>query len=604
MNRISYNILVVMITALFASSAAAECVDRDGDGYGMNDGRACRARRVKRNAVAPDSSQLAIVSISTTNIGQRSATININFNKSARSRIKFGTTQVLNQSGPYRGFLSKANHTETLTNLKPDTVYYYQVTGKYRRETVKSDIKQFRTSKKTGPKTTTTTIPVTTTTISTTTTTTTKPSTLTPLRRSFPGYGGEALDDTSVTGVYFMTNTNASGPGSLAAAPSNTYIVPLVAGKIVSDTSIRLPQNNVRFLGSLAPGHLSINGSTVFNSGQLVKFDGSNALWEHFSIRASDVPSSFRGDSSHSTFEVANNNTGVVLANLSLHFSDDDSGSVWYTTSDVTFYRLLVAHATNRHDAGGNPNYGLMVGGGSSNITMFQNVMMTAGRSPHIQNADFTQSVNNVVYHAGTGSTSNQIYAIYAPARTVHVNFHDNLDIRFDTRSSNVWTGQSSPTLLSVYTDNNQWRNCAGVYKDMGFHSSVPDTGTVVGSAHTMPSLPAITDLATLEAFLLPRVGYFSYRDALDNDVMSYISSCSAPPVFSSASDYFPNPWLTGPTGSPMTFWDESSPDGLSDAAKGVFGIAPGTNLLSPNDGRWEAVVDFHSGGRLSASMQ
>jgi len=264
-----------------------------------------------------------------------------------------------------------------------------------------------------------------------------------------------------------------------------------------------------------------------------------------------------------------------------------------------------VAHSTDRlnNGAGGNPNYGLLVGGGSRNITMFQNVMMTAGRSPHVQNADNTQSVNNVVYHAGVGSTSNQLYGIYSPARTVHVNFHDNLDIRFDTRASKIWTGQSRPTLLEVYANNNQWRNCADNYANMGFHSSVPDTGTIVPSPHAMPSLPTITDLTTLEDFLLPRVGNFLTRDALDDDVMRYVSSCSMPPVFDTASDYFTDPWLAGPTKPALTFWDRSSPDGLSDAAKEVFGIAPGTNLLSPNDGRWEAVVDFHSGGLLSASI-
>jgi hypothetical protein len=423
-----------------------------------------------------------------------------------------------------------------------------------------------------------------------------------PLHREFPGFGGEALNDSVVDKVYFMTTLNPTGPGSISAAPSGSYIIPLVAGKIVSNTSLSLPQDNVRFLGSLAPGHLSINGSTVFNPAPLVEFDGSNALWEHFSIRASNT-SPTTGQSSHKPFSVANNNTGVVLSNLSVHYGDDDSGSVWYTTTDVTFHRLLAAHATDRFSAGGNPNYGLFVGGGSSNITLFQNVMMTNGRSPLVQNADNTQSVNNVVYHAGTKNTSNQLYAIKSPVRTVRVNFHDNLEIRFNDSASKIWTGQSAPTLLELYADNNQYRNCAYNYTNMGFTTSVSDAGTVVPSPHTMPSLPAITDLASLEDFLLPRVGNFSYRDALDDDVMSYISSCSMPPVFDTASDYFSDPWPAGPINPALTFWDEASPDGLSDSAKEDCGISPGTNLLSPNDGRWEAVVDFHSGGRLSISI-
>lgn len=426
---------------------------------------------------------------------------------------------------------------------------------------------------------------------------------LVPLQREFPGFGGQVLNDSAVDKVYFMTTLNPTGSGSISAAPSGAYVVPLVAGKILSDTSLVLSQDNIRFLGSLAPGHLSINGSTVFNSSQLVRFDGSNALWEHFSLRASDVPGN-AGQSSHKPFTVENGNSGVVLGNLSVHYGDDDSGSVWNTTSDVTLYRLLAAHAVDRLAAGGNLNYGLFVGGGASNVTLFQNVMMTGGRSPHIQNADNTQSVNNIVYHATTDGTSNQIFAVHAPPRTVHVNFHDNLEIRFDTSAANIWRGESSPTLLELYAGNNRYRDCANNYADMGFHSSIPDLGTVVPSPHSMPALPVITDLTALEDFLLPRVGNFVNRDALDDDVMSYISSCTMPSVFDTASDYFSDPWPAGPTRPLLTFWDESSVDGLSDAAKEACGIPPGTNLLSPNDGRWEAVVDFHSGGRLSASMQ
>ena len=111
---------------------------------------------------------------------------------------------------------------------------------------------------------------------------------LVPLKRVFPGYGGEALNDSAVNSVYFMTNLNTSGPGSITAAPSGSYIVPLIAGKILSNTSLVLSQNNIRFLGQLAPGHLSINGSTTFNPAPTVRFAGNNALWEHFSIRASD----------------------------------------------------------------------------------------------------------------------------------------------------------------------------------------------------------------------------------------------------------------------------------------------------------------------------
>ena len=47
---------------------------------------------------------------------------------------------------------------------------------------------------------------------------------LLPLQRKYPGYGGEALNDSAVNSVYFMTNLNTSGPGSISAAPSGSYV--------------------------------------------------------------------------------------------------------------------------------------------------------------------------------------------------------------------------------------------------------------------------------------------------------------------------------------------------------------------------------------------
>jgi len=430
-----------------------------------------------------------------------------------------------------------------------------------------------------------------------------------PLQRQYPGYGGAALDDSLVNSVYFMTTLNPTGTGSFSAAPNDAYIVPLVAGKIVSDDRINMPQNNVRFLGQLAPGHLSINGTTTFNSKELVVFEGSNTLWEHFSIRCSDNPNQ-ADTGSHGPFSVhdgpSGSLSGVVLSNLSLHYGSDDCGSTFYDSTDITLYRLLAGHAVSTNSAGGKHDNGILMAGSSSKITFFQNLMMTSGRSPLIQETQLVQAVNSVVYHTDSESTSNQIYAISQggrPAVNQTVNFHDNLDIRYTGSASNIWTGQANGSTLDLYANNNQYRNCAGVYTDMGFTSGVSNVGNRNAPQHSMPSLPAITDLTQLESFLLPKVGNYLTRDSLDDDVINTINSCSAPAVENTASNYFSNPWPVGPTKPALTIWDQASPDGLSDAAKAACNIPAGTNLLSPNDGRWEAVVDFHSGGLLSASV-
>lgn len=429
---------------------------------------------------------------------------------------------------------------------------------------------------------------------------------VTNLQRQFPGFGGEALNDSLVNSVYFITTLNPTGPGSISAAPSNAYIVPLVAGNITTSSSISMAQNNIRVLGQLAPGHLAIDGTTTVQPRPLLSIDGSNVLFEFLSLRSGDAPS---GNSSHAPFDVIDGNVGIVISNVSAHYGGDDSGSVWNPgTSDVTFYRILAAHAANSGPggSGANPNYGLMAGGSSNRTTMFQNVMQTTGRSPLFQTVREGQAVNNITY--GSGGTS-QILAVTTgqtgglQGGTMDINFHDNLDIRPNGNASQIWMGEAAGWTLETYRNNHQWRNCAGVYTNVGT-TGLANQGTFIASPHSMPALPVITDLAQLEATLLPKVGNYLCRDAIDDDAISIINSCVVNPIEITASNYFADPWPVGPSKPALTIWDQSSPDGISDAAKVACGIDPATNLLSPNDGRWEAVVDFHTNGLLSASVE
>lgn len=440
---------------------------------------------------------------------------------------------------------------------------------------------------------------------------TTTEHTLTPLIREFPGYGGEALNDSDVTSVYFMENLNSSGAGSIAGAPSNAYVVPLVAGKIISNSRITLPQSNIRFLGQLAPGHLSINGTTTFNSQELVVFAGSNALWEYFTIRCSDNPTNVALTGSHGPFSVYNgingSLSGVVLSHLSVHYGSDDSGSVFYDSQNITLYRLLSGHGITTAPVGGKSDNGILLGGGSNRITFFQNLLRNSGRSPLIQEVELAQAVNTLVYHTSADSTSNQIYGINTggrPAVNQKTNFHDNLEIRFNGTVSAIWTGQGGGSTLDLYANNNQYKDCSNTFINMGFRSTVANVGNRNAPKHAMPELPRITDLTQLQSYLLPRSGNHICSDEMHDDVINTVANCLVPAVERTASDYFANPWPVGPSKPALTIWDQSSPDGLSDAAKEACGIAPGTNLLSPNDGRWEGVVDFHSGGLLSESIQ
>ena len=436
-----------------------------------------------------------------------------------------------------------------------------------------------------------------------------------PLQRQYPGYGGEALNDSLINNVYFMTNLNLSGPGSLFAAPSGSYIVPLVAGEIQKPAYSVLSTPNLRFLGQLAPGRVSMDGDTTQNNGPTLELTGSNCLWEYITFKSGDDSSP--NQNSHRPFSVEGGAKGVVMSHVSAHYGNDDSASIWDPgTENITFYRSLFAYGADRVAFNSNPDYGNTIGGGSQRISLFQNAYIADGRTPLFQNT-IGQAENNITYTNSGVTNLLQVSSAAAGISTAQYNYQNNLDIQSTNGASSVWLGQRNTTgttthTMLAYLQNNNYRTCANpnTYVPMGTQtsSSFNDAGAdvselITSTPFSMPTLPSITDMAELEAALLPVVGNSCVRDAIDQAAISLIQSCSTKPNQITASNYFTDPWPAGPTKPPLTIWDQSSPDGLTDAAKAACGIAAGTNLLSPNNGRWEAVVDFHTNGLLSASV-
>ncbi len=136
--------IILSIVLTLPNYSFANCLDLDGDGYGTRNGKPCRTRRT-RISTPPKGDQLSIVSENVTEITNNSANINVEFSKSSRFKLRFGETKKLGKSGPYSGFVKKSAYRQKLSGLKPDTVYFYQITGRINRETIESPIKQFRT---------------------------------------------------------------------------------------------------------------------------------------------------------------------------------------------------------------------------------------------------------------------------------------------------------------------------------------------------------------------------------------------------------------------------------------------------------------------------
>lgn len=88
---------------------------------------------------------LAVTSLAVTSISTSTATIEWSANVSTTGTLKYGLTSSLGStiSDP----VSALQHVKTLTNLKPATAYYYQVTYIYGNDIVMSEVSTFTTEK-------------------------------------------------------------------------------------------------------------------------------------------------------------------------------------------------------------------------------------------------------------------------------------------------------------------------------------------------------------------------------------------------------------------------------------------------------------------------
>ena len=147
MKLLSLAFSIFLFIFIPSSFAVAECIDTEpiGDGWGVDGNNKCRLRRIRRQRPAP--SVLQLLSVDTINVGARSAKIDAKFSEPSKVTIRFGKTQALQKSGPYQGFLFLENYRQTLSNLEPDTIYYYKLiaTNRYQKSKVESDILSFKT---------------------------------------------------------------------------------------------------------------------------------------------------------------------------------------------------------------------------------------------------------------------------------------------------------------------------------------------------------------------------------------------------------------------------------------------------------------------------
>ncbi len=137
---IRYWTSLLLILLLIPNFSFAECVDPDGDGYGMNGNRPCRARRTQNS-----STKVTVRDVRISEVTKSSARITATFGDNSSGKIYFGKTQELDKVGPYSGFLKRKLFNQSLTNLEPATTYYFKVEARIGSQRAYSSVRTFTT---------------------------------------------------------------------------------------------------------------------------------------------------------------------------------------------------------------------------------------------------------------------------------------------------------------------------------------------------------------------------------------------------------------------------------------------------------------------------
>ncbi|MDQ0871554.1 hypothetical protein QFZ77_000213 [Paenibacillus sp. V4I3] len=367
----------------------------------------------------------------------------------------------------------------------------------------------------------------------------------------FPGAEGAGMYTTGGRGgsVYYVTNLNDSGPGSLrdGISQSNRMILFNVSGVIHLKSRLIIAGSNLTIAGQSAPG----DGITVADGETVI--GGSNVIVRYIRFRPGDQnianePDSFGGRFIHD----------ILVDHVSASWSTDEVLSFYSNVRTTVQWSIISESLTMSGHDKGKHGYGGIWGGASATFhhnliahNTSRNPRIGAGTAPQPATVDLR---NNVIYdwgylptYGGDGSQINMVNNYYKPGPGTYASVR-KLFASADTGSwyvaGNVMDGSEEVTA----------NNELGVRVNGGSLSptefSVPD-----GSVATEAGKDAYTSVLAKAGAILPK------RDPVDarvvNDVRNgtgrfinratevggYPEMNSAPAPVDSDGDGMPDVW-------------------------------------------------------------
>jgi hypothetical protein len=207
------------------------------------------------------------------------------------------------------------------------------------------------------------------------------------------------------TTIRQVSSLNDSGPGTLRECIEQRgprICLFEVAGEIELHSALRIRNPYITIAGQTAPPP----GITISHGGVVV--ETHDVLLQHLAIRPGDfvqgVPAQTR-DGISVGGSPPRDAYNIVLDNLSISWAIDENISTWHpSTHDVTLAHSIIAEGLHRsiHPKGPHSK-GVMIGNGSSRITLFKNLIAANDeRNPYLKPGTSTEMINNVVYGWGS----------------------------------------------------------------------------------------------------------------------------------------------------------------------------------------------------------
>jgi hypothetical protein len=357
---------------------------------------------------------------------------------------------------------------------------------------------------------------------------------------AFPGAEGYGAGATGGRGgaVYFVTNLNDSGPGSLRwALDHNTprTIIFRVSGTIHLNSDLSLKYPNVTIAGQTAPGEgICIANGTLYVgvNNVIIRYircrlgdqwpDGtenndSDAVWGRYgdTIILDHVSASWSVDEAFSFYANTNFTAQWCLISESLRYSHHEKGphgygGIWGGTNSSWHHNLLAHHSSR------NPR---IEGGPVSNVDLRNNVIYNWVFNSCYGGENATVNIINCCYKYGPATGSGVRYRIANPSLQ-----KDDSGAALVPHTYGQWYISGNYVYGSPTVTNDNW---LGVNPEGGdAERNLCKSLTPFPAATTYP----VTTQSAQEAYnlVLDDVGCSLYRDSVDSRIIEEVRTGTA----------------------------------------------------------------------------